>query len=113
MTPIEQESGASIAALEQSYMRLASDRAVGTTTYSSATSMHVALLTGGGDKPYALGLAAAVTSAGTSIDFIGSDDLTVPELLNNPLVNFFNLRGDQRPNINLARKVARVSAYYW
>src|SRR5438093_3407921 len=52
----------------------------------------VSLLTGGGDKPYALGMAAALTSAGVEVDFIGSDDLRVPELLNNPRVNFYNLR---------------------
>jgi hypothetical protein len=43
--------------------------------------LRVALLTGGGDKPYALGMAAALTSKGISIDFIGSDDLNVPTLL--------------------------------
>src|SRR5207253_2127852 len=46
--------------------------------------LRVALLTGGGDKPYALGMAAALTSEGISVDFIGSDDLGVPELLTNP-----------------------------
>ena len=75
--------------------------------------MQVALLTGGGDKPYALGLAAALTSADISVDFIGSDDLNMPELLSNPLVNFLNLRGDQRPEVSLAGKIARVAIYYW
>src|SRR5205809_431076 len=77
-----------------------------------STTPGVSLLTGGGDKPYALGMAAALTSAGIHVDFIGSDDLRVPELLNNPLVNFLNLRGDQRPEVNLARKIARVATYY-
>src|SRR5437899_3137544 len=53
--------------------------------------LRVALLTGGGDKPYALGVAAALTSQGIFVDFIGSDDLNVPELQNNALVNFLNL----------------------
>src|SRR5205809_3506583 len=79
---------------------------------SHPSTPRIALLTGGGDKPYALGMAAALTSAGISLDFIGSDDLRVPELLNNPLVNFLNLRGDQRPEVNLARKIARVATYY-
>ena len=43
--------------------------------------LKIALFTGGGDKPYALGLATALTSRGISVDFIGSDDLNVPELL--------------------------------
>ena len=65
------------------------------------------LLTGGGDKPYALGMAAALTSAGICVDFIGSDDLNVPEVVNNPRVNFLNLRGDQRPEASLDSKVAQ------
>jgi D-inositol-3-phosphate glycosyltransferase len=76
------------------------------------SAIHIALLTGGGDKPYALGMAAALTSAGVNLDFIGSDDLSVPELLNNPRVNFRNLRGDQRSEVSLATKMARVGIYY-
>ena len=47
-------------------------------------TLRVSLLTGGGDKPYALGLTGALTAEGVSLDFIGSDDLAVPELLSNP-----------------------------
>jgi glycosyltransferase involved in cell wall biosynthesis len=74
---------------------------------------NIALLTGGGDKPYALGMAAALTSAGIEVDFIGSDDLSVPVLLNNPRVNFYNLRGDQRSEVSFAAKMTRVGIYYW
>jgi glycosyltransferase involved in cell wall biosynthesis len=74
--------------------------------------LRVALLTGGGDKPYALGMAAALTSEDISCDFIGSDDLSVPELLTNGRVNFLNLRGNQNPNANPIQKMARVLAYY-
>jgi len=73
---------------------------------------HVALLTGGGDKPYALGLAAALTSEGILLDFIGSDYLSVPELLSNCRVNFLNLRGDQRREASSLRKTWRVLRYY-
>jgi D-inositol-3-phosphate glycosyltransferase len=76
-------------------------------------SLQVALLTGGGDKPYALGMAAALTSEGILVDFIGSDDLKVPELLTNRRVNFRNLRGDQNPDASITRKIARVARYYW
>src|SRR6476646_6233678 len=55
-------------------------------------SIRVALLTGGGDKPYALGMAAALTSVGIHVDFVGSDDLSAPELLSNDRVKFLNLR---------------------
>jgi glycosyltransferase involved in cell wall biosynthesis len=72
----------------------------------------VALLTGGGDKPYALGLAAALTSEDILVDFIGSDELQVPELVNNPRVNFLNLRRDQRPEASRVSKMVRVLTYY-
>ena len=76
-------------------------------------TLHVALLTGGGDKPYALGMAAALTNAGVLVDFIGSDELSVSELLNNRRVNFLNLRGDQRPEVNSLTKGLRVATYYF
>ena len=72
----------------------------------------ISLLTGGGDKPYALGMATALTSVGILVDFIGSDDLRVPELLSNPRVNFLNLRGAQRPEAGRIVKALRVLSYY-
>ncbi len=72
----------------------------------------VALLTGGGDRPYALGLAVSLASASVAFDFIGSDDLDVPELRHNPLIRFLNLRGDQNPDASLAWKWARILRYY-
>jgi glycosyltransferase involved in cell wall biosynthesis len=75
-------------------------------------SERVALLTGGGDKPYALGMAMALSSAGISLDFIGSDDLEVPELLNDPQIRFLNLRGDQRSESSIGQKLWRVTLYY-
>jgi D-inositol-3-phosphate glycosyltransferase len=74
--------------------------------------LRVALLTGGGDKPYALGLAAALTSTAISVDFIGSDELNVPEVIENPRVHFLNLRGDQRPEASRASKLLRIARYY-
>jgi len=73
---------------------------------------HVALLTGGGDKPYALGITAALSAAGIRIDFIGSDDLNVPEVVGNPRVNFLNLRGDQRSEASPIAKMRRILRYY-
>jgi D-inositol-3-phosphate glycosyltransferase len=77
-----------------------------------STTPSVSLLTGGGDKPYALGMAAALTSERISIDFIGSDDLSVPELLSNRRVNFLNLRGDQRREASRLAKARRILRYY-
>jgi D-inositol-3-phosphate glycosyltransferase len=77
-----------------------------------STALGVALLTGGGDKPYALGMAAALTSAGVSIDLIGSDDLEVPKVVTDPRVRFLNLRGDQNPEASSIAKALRVLRYY-
>jgi len=75
-------------------------------------TVEVALLTGGGDKPYAFGLATTLVSRGASVDLIGSDELDCPEFHNKTGLNFLNLRGDQRPNANFLRKITRVSKYY-
>ena len=76
------------------------------------STLHIALLTGGDDKSYALGLALALVTQGISIDFIGSDKVDAPELHTTPLVNFLNLRGDQRENVSFRRKVVRILVYY-
>lgn len=72
----------------------------------------MAILTGGGDRPYALGLALSLIQEGVRIDFIGSDFLEAPELRESPLVKVLNLRGDMGPNASPIRKVVRVLAYY-
>lgn len=76
------------------------------------TAPMVALLTGGGDKPYALGIAEALTTAGLTIDFIGSDDLEVPVITDNQKITFLNLRGDQQSNAGWLTKATRVLKYY-
>ena len=43
-------------------------------------SPQVAILTGGGDRPYALGLASSLIAQGLHFDFIGSDELESEEL---------------------------------
>ena len=72
----------------------------------------VAVLTGGGDKPYALGLAAALIEQGIPFDFIGSDEVDAPELHTSPLVSFRNLRGSQRRDVSRLSKAWRVIRYY-
>lgn len=72
----------------------------------------IALLTGGGDKHYAFGLATALTSKNVFIDFIGSDELASPTLDSNPSINFLNLRGDQNQKASLIKKIGRITLYY-
>ena len=75
-------------------------------------SIRVCLLTGGDDRPYALGMASALVARGIATDFIGSDKLDTPELHRTPLITFLNLRGDQREDAPLRRKFIRILAYY-
>ena len=77
-----------------------------------ASEITVALLTGGGDRPYAFGLATELISKGAALEVIGSDDLDCPELRGKPSVHFLNLRGDQRPDASFTKKAIRVLRFY-
>lgn len=79
---------------------------------SRADGLRLAVLTGGYDKPYALGLASALMGLHIPFDFIGSDYVDSPELHGQPGVTFLNLRGDQRVDVSLLTKTTRVLAYY-
>ena len=72
----------------------------------------VALLTGGSDRPYVFGLTTSLISKGVAIDLIGSDELDFPEIRSKPGLNFLNLRGCSRPDVNFLGKVLRISTYY-
>jgi len=87
-------------------------RGVGGRIDACSTPAEVALLTGGGDKPYALGMALALSAAGVPIDFIGSDELDVPELRCRSSLNFLNLRGSTETDVSPPRKMVRIVAYY-
>ena len=78
----------------------------------SPVEIEVGLLTGGGDKPYAFGLAMALVSGGVCLDFIGSDEVDSPELHTSPNLRFLNLRGNQRHDASFATKIRRVLIYY-
>ena len=75
--------------------------------------VEVGLLTGGGDKPYALGIASALSGQGIRLDFVGSDDVNAPELHQMPSLTFLNLRGNQRQDVGALQKIGRVLVYYF
>jgi len=77
-----------------------------------AQPISVALLTGGGDRPYAFGLATSLMTDGVALELVGSDDLDCPEFHGHPSVSFLNLRGSQEAGASFASKVLRVSWYY-
>ncbi len=74
--------------------------------------MKITLLTGGGDRPYSLGLLSCLLSKDINVDFIGSDELFDPERMGRKGVRFLNFRGDQDPKSPLAEKISRVLRYY-
>jgi D-inositol-3-phosphate glycosyltransferase len=77
-----------------------------------AGGMDVGLLTGGGDRPYALGMVQALAGQGIGIDLIGSDELDCPDVRRTPGLTFLNLRGDRSDEAGLPTKIARTVAYY-
>jgi glycosyltransferase involved in cell wall biosynthesis len=84
----------------------------GPKSQAESCGVRVALLTGGSDKPYVIGLTEELLSRGASIDLIGSNELDCAELRGKPGLNFFNLRGDQRNDADLLTKTSRILKYY-
>jgi len=76
------------------------------------TKSHVAILTGGGDRPYVFGLTTTLMSQGATLDVIGSDDLDLPEFRGRPEVNYLNLRGSHQTDVNVLKKTLRILLYY-
>jgi len=72
----------------------------------------IALLTAGKDKPYALGLSAALIEKGIPFEVLGSNFVDGPFLHNHPLVTYRNLRGDQAEDAPLKEKIVRIFRYY-
>jgi glycosyltransferase involved in cell wall biosynthesis len=72
----------------------------------------ISVLTAGRDRPYALGLAAALAAAGARFDFVGSNEVDSPELHASPQIHFLNLRGDQSVDAGRLKKIVRVLVYY-
>jgi len=84
----------------------------GTSQSSDSPPFRVAVLTGGGDKPYAYGLVTELLRLKLAVDVIAGNDLDIPEFRNQPGLNLLNLRGDQNPDAGVIRKMLRVLSYY-
>ena len=79
---------------------------------ATAPEIEVGLLTGCQDRPYAFELAMTLVSKGVRLEVIGSDEIDSPELHTTPNLRFLNLRGNQRENVNVITKLARLLTYY-
>jgi len=79
---------------------------------SAQVEIEAALLTGGGDRHYAFGLATGLASNGIALDFIGGDEVDSPEIRAIPNLNFFHLRRNGRTDAGHIAKMWRVLSYY-
>jgi D-inositol-3-phosphate glycosyltransferase len=73
--------------------------------------IHVALLTGGQDPHYAVGLGTGLMGQNVLLDVIGGDEIDLPAFKGNPQASFLNLHGTQR-NTSPVRKIARILVFY-
>jgi D-inositol-3-phosphate glycosyltransferase len=97
---------------EENFDPASARESVQSAEFDKEHKVSIALLTGGGDKPYAYGMATELIAKGVTLNLIGSDDLDLDEFRDNPQVNFLNLRGGQRPGANFLEKAARILKYY-
>lgn len=72
----------------------------------------VGLLTGCQDRPYAFGLATALSASGASIDFVAGDDLDAPEMRSLKGLRFLNFRESRRGRSSVTKRVSQVVLYY-
>ena len=79
---------------------------------SEAFAPAVAILTGGGDRPYALGLAGSLLARSVPFHFIGSDDLDVPNSMTTRSFDFSISAGIRARRRSVLRKIGRVLTYY-
>jgi glycosyltransferase involved in cell wall biosynthesis len=77
------------------------------------SDIRVALLTGGYDEHYAFGVLSGLFGKDIKIDFIGNDVMEKAEIVRNPQVRFFNLRGHHGPAASLPAKIRRIFRYYF
>ena len=73
---------------------------------------HVAVLTGGFDRPYAFGLSMALAATGVQLDVIGSDEVDHPAMHNTPGIRFLNLHRKWDLKGNITAKGLKVLAFY-
>lgn len=78
---------------------------------SAEVPLEVALLTGGQDRHYAVGLATALLEQNVGVDVIGSDEVDGPEFRDKERVRFVNIHGPQT-NAGTLEKIRRLVAFY-
>jgi D-inositol-3-phosphate glycosyltransferase len=72
--------------------------------------IEIALLTGGQDRHYAVGLATALVEWGLALDIVGSDEIDGPEFQTSVRVRFRNMHGAQSGS--LPQRIIRLLIFY-
>jgi glycosyltransferase involved in cell wall biosynthesis len=70
--------------------------------------IQVSLLTGGLDRPYVLGLTAALVKQGVRLEVIGNSTLEAPDMRSTARLTFLSLYWNPLKNANVAAKLWRV-----
>jgi len=83
----------------------------GTDAVRCSASLDVALLTGGQDRHYAVGLGTALMEQNITLDVIGSDEIDGPEFQGNLHVSLRNLHGSQH-SASVVRRITRILVFY-
>jgi glycosyltransferase involved in cell wall biosynthesis len=75
--------------------------------------MRIALLSAGKDRPYAIGITQSLVKKNILIDFIGNAEFKNELVFLNRMVKYYDLRGNQDPNVSIIFKVFRIIIYYY
>jgi glycosyltransferase involved in cell wall biosynthesis len=88
------------------------DRGAAHQSPAAVPEIKVSLLTGGLDKPYVMGLTAALVSHGVSLEVIGNSTLDGPEMHSTGQLSFLSLYWNPLKNLSAAAKLWRVFLSY-
>jgi glycosyltransferase involved in cell wall biosynthesis len=91
---------------------LAEDISVSDASINQQAALEVSLLTGGRDRPYALGLAMGLIEKGIHLEVVGSEYVDCPEMHTTPGLQFFDLWPPESVSRNAIGKLSRVLKYY-
>jgi D-inositol-3-phosphate glycosyltransferase len=109
----ESESGASeTLAQKKTMVATLSEEIPGKTASAIPAAVAIALMTGGVDRPYALGLAMAVAARNVHVDVIGNDAVDSIEMHTTPNLRFFNLWPARSAKATSFAKVSRTLSHY-
>ena len=95
-----------------SVQNLVKDAPAGESTARLSKKIEVTLLTGGFDRPYAFGLAMALSAKEIGLEVVGGAEVDSPEMHTTPGLKFLDFHGDPRQSASFPRKLLRLFVFY-